>query len=64
MNELAIDLIKQHIPSLTDADEESMNAICDAGGWDPADLALRTCHCGLKIDGYYDYVGHLLAVLA
>jgi hypothetical protein len=61
-----IAIIDDHIPSLTDEDEE---LIFDRAvpRWyedkDAANLALRTCHCGLRIDGFYEYVDHLKAVL-
>lgn len=53
-------LLDAHTPSLTDADEERIVSIMfDA---DVADLALRTCSCGVTIYGYYAYVDHLLEV--
>ncbi len=27
--------------------------------FDPADLAIRTCQCGRRIDGFDDYLQHL-----
>lgn len=66
----AIEVIEQHIPSLTDEDESLIED--HARDWlfpdpgfksDAADLALRTCHCGVKIDGFYEYVDHLKEVL-
>ncbi len=64
----AIDIIKNHIPSLTDKDEERIRLnifqmAFEENDKDEADLAIRTCHCGLEIDGFYDYVGHLIAML-
>jgi hypothetical protein len=68
----AIDTINAHIPSLTDANDEeitervarfsSLIALDDSGYTDVADLALRTCACGVPIDGFYQYVDHLVAV--
>ena len=66
-HQATINTIKQHIPSLSDEDEdliiERMADDPDGNIADPADLALRTCHCGAKIDGFYEYAGHLIAVL-
>ncbi|MEO6326081.1 MAG: hypothetical protein ABIQ65_15755 [Thermoanaerobaculia bacterium] len=65
------EIIDQHIPSLSDENEAEIldNAmllgIYDEGvGVDVADLAIRTCHCGVRIDGFYEYVAHLKEVLA
>ena len=66
----AISIIDQHIPSLTDEDEAVIED--HARDWlfpdpgynsDAADLAIRTCKCGEKIDGFYEYVDHLKEVL-
>ena len=61
-----IPTIQQHIPSLSDADERVMDGRRAFDGTDYttdlADLALRTCACGAPIDGYYQYVDHLIAV--
>lgn len=74
---IATDVIKtihEHIPSLSDEDETVINGLAvemigSAFDFDPshdntdaADLAVRTCACGRKIDGFYDYVDHLTAV--
>ena len=64
----AIDVVKAHIPSLSDTDEaviEEMrwNSNVDRFGqpeYDVADLAIRTCHCGEHIGGFYEYADHLL----
>lgn len=61
----ALSVIDEHIPSLAVDDEE---VIYDkANTFDPefdvAHLALRTCHCGAKIDGFYEYVDHLKEVI-
>lgn len=60
-------LIDAHIPSLSDDDERLIHErISRIGGIDEgvdvADLALRTCACGERIDGFYAYVDHLNAV--
>jgi hypothetical protein len=56
-------LLKAHIPSITDDDESEMDQrmIAKSAGWsyDYADLAARTCMCGKKIEGFYEYADHL-----
>jgi hypothetical protein len=58
--------LEAHWPSLTDTAEEEL--------WDRlrhlyrddvdiADLALRECHCGARIDGFDEYLFHLKEVL-
>ena len=64
----ASSVIDDHIPSLSDADDAEIDAILDRAMDDPenadnADLAGRTCHCGVAIDGFYKYVDHLKEVL-
>ena len=62
-NEQAIEIIEQHIPSLTDNDDvEIAGRIWEEWGL-TADFALRTCACGVRIDGFYEYVDHLKDVL-
>lgn len=55
------DVIDAHIPSLTDEDEGLIYERTGRWGEDvtAADYALRTCHCGQRIDGFYEYVDHL-----
>lgn len=67
MNDLARDLIKQHIPSITDriedlalAQERDPEAFDGDGDYVGS---LRECHCGVIVEGYYEYVDHLLEVL-
>ena len=65
----AVSLISEHIPSLTDENVEEINLAIfnmafEEKGVDHADLAIRTCHCGVKIDGFYEYVDHLKEVLS
>lgn len=60
----AMEVIDQHIPSLTDenAAEIASNAVdfyAFTEGADLADLAIRTCRCGVRIDGFYEYAAHL-----
>jgi hypothetical protein len=51
-----------HGPFMSDADEEDI--IRRVGTTDDvADLALRTCMCGRRLDGFDDYFEHLRAVL-
>jgi hypothetical protein len=58
--ESAIAVLKEHIPSITDDDERVMGSLnVFDEQFDYADYALRTCHCGVKIEGYYEYVDHL-----
>jgi hypothetical protein len=51
-----------HVPSLSREDEEMIYDNIIDQSKDVADLALRTCACGAKIDGYYAYVDHLTEV--
>ncbi len=62
------ELLREHTPSLTDEDEYEINdkavdlvnsAILGTGDVDVADLARRTCRCGVRIDGFYEYIDHL-----
>jgi hypothetical protein len=61
----AVKVIKDHIPSLSDEDEDLIYERVTR--WDEdvtaADYALRTCHCGKQIDGFYEYVDHLMDLL-
>jgi hypothetical protein len=65
-------LLRQHIPSITDElelelEEKRFNSDVDRYGQpavDVADLAVRICHCGVRIEGFYEYVDHLEEVLA
>ena len=63
-----IAVIDAHIPSLRELDEEEIEIIVGDGGGviataDIGDLAIRTCHCGQRIDGFYEYVDHIKDVL-
>ena len=67
---VAIALIRAHIPSLTLRDEVTItrgavdlvaSAFSEREA-DVADLAVRTCACGKHLDGFYEYVDHLIAV--
>ena len=58
----------KHVPSLSDEDAAQIveNIVMITGSHedqtDIADLALRTCSCGVRLDGFYQYVDHLNAV--
>lgn len=57
------ELLEEHTPNLTPSNEAELSrriAACE----DVADLALRTCRCGTRVDGFYEYADHLRAVLA
>jgi hypothetical protein len=64
-----LDVINNHIPSISDADEVDIAdriqrwMIGADDDVDVADLALRTCNCGLRITGFYEYVDHLKAMI-
>ena len=54
--------LKAHGPYMSDADEaEIIRRISETD--DVADLALRTCVCGRRLDGFDDYFEHLRAVI-
>ena len=61
-------LLDKHIPSLSDENETAIYEVMrrmyslEYDSADVADLALRTCPCGEKIDGFYEYVDHLKEV--
>lgn len=64
-SDVVVRTILDHVPSLSDSDETKViqlagNVLFNEG--DAADLALRTCSCGHDIDGFYQYVDHLVAV--
>ena len=56
-------LLDQHCANLTQTDEQEIAGRVAVGS-DVADLALRTCSCGRRIDGFYDYVDHLREMLS
>ena len=51
-----------HGPYMSDADEDEIIRRIDASD-DVGDLALRTCMCGRRLDGFDEYFEHLQAVL-
>jgi hypothetical protein len=63
----AIKVIRAHIPSITDdMDEGEEEPWTDL--WPRDDMGdyvgdKRVCHCGLVLDGYYEYVEHLIEML-
>lgn len=59
-------IIKDHTPSISTIDENTL--LDQLFAFDPdlddvADLAIRTCHCGTRIDGFYEYTYHIQAEL-
>ena len=58
-----IAIINAHIPSITDEMDEDPDMLPkdDIGDYCGDQ---RVCHCGVQIDGYYDYVEHLKEMLA
>ena len=68
MRDDPVAVINAHIPSVTqDMDDGELEPWI---GLEPRDELgdyigdMRVCHCGLVIDGYYDYVEHLKEMLA
>lgn len=63
----AIDaVIDAHIPSLTDKAEALIDdalLAADDGLLPYEDAAIRECPCGVVVDGFYEYVDHLKAML-
>lgn len=55
-------VIERHGPYLSTADETEIERRIAADA-DVADLALRTCLCGARLDGFDAYHAHLVAVL-
>ena len=53
------ELLKLHVPSLSPEDEDIIFGRTVASS-DAADWAIRTCSCGVRVDGYYAFVDHLL----
>lgn len=56
-------VINDHIPSLSDEADDEMWRIYGTSDFDMADFAVRDCRCGLRIDGFYEYIDHLKAML-
>lgn len=55
-------LLRNHTPSLSEGDDAEISSLIPEVSWgegDVADLAIRTCSCGTRIDGYYEYIDHL-----
>lgn len=59
----ARNVIKAHVPSLTDLAAEVILTRLTDDDTDVADLAVRQCACGLMLDGYYEYVDHVVELL-
>lgn len=67
--DLALALIREHIPDLTDEDEAEIHQLVTAYTFsrlkddsDLADFAVRHCACDVRIDGFYEYTEHLMNV--
>ncbi len=57
-----VELLEGHGPFMSESDEaEIIRRVIDRD--DVADLALRTCMCGRRLDGFDDYFEHLRAVV-
>jgi hypothetical protein len=54
--------LDEHGPYMSDADEQEIIRRIDTSD-DVADLALRTCMCGQRVDGFDEYYEHLRAVI-
>ena len=62
VQDAALALLDAHGPFMSDSDEsEIIRRMVESD--DVADLALRTCMCGRRLDGFDDYFEHLRAVL-
>lgn len=61
-------LLDLHTPSLSEENaNEIMGRMTDGmvntpDGVEVADLAIRTCRCGVMVDGFYSYIEHLKKV--
>lgn len=56
-----IKVIRAHVPSITRAIEEEEDWPLDLDGEYIGDK--RECRCGLRLDGFYEYVDHLIELL-
>lgn len=59
-----LDVLNQHGCFISDTDEAEMDEIHFSGmtaspDYDHADMALRTCMCGTRINGFDEYHQHL-----
>jgi len=54
--------LDEHGPYMSDTDEAEIIRRIDTSD-DVADLALRTCMCGRRLEGFDDYFEHLRAVI-
>jgi len=63
-NSAAIAIIEAHIPSLSDENEAEISEVVYSTDWEASDLAVRTCACGKRIDGFYEYADHLIDVMS
>ncbi|MBX3032009.1 MAG: hypothetical protein KF809_17835 [Chloroflexi bacterium] len=61
MDEL-LAVLNGHGPYMSEADEAEIIGLL-ATSDDVADLAIRTCMCGRRLDGFDDYYEHLRAMV-
>lgn len=64
-----IELLDAHGVALVDQDEADIWGRIEEGlggyhAYDVADLAIRTCRCGVRIDGFDEYLAHLKAAVS
>jgi len=55
----AVNFLNAHGPYISDEDEAEIEALV-ASAADVADLALRSCLCGVRFDGVDAYHAHLV----
>lgn len=58
-----LDILEAHGCFISNADEATMNTRFENIGIDFADLAMRTCQCGVRLDGFDDYHSHLRTMI-
>jgi len=60
------DLIRKHIPSITETIENEEYGLARRHDPEAFDMdgdyigSMRECHCHVIVDGYYEYVDHLI----
>jgi hypothetical protein len=54
--------LRAHFVYMSNSDEEELVTRASRVDGDVADIALRTCLCGARIDGFDEYANHLEAV--
>jgi hypothetical protein len=63
MSRRPADILRDHFASVTPDDEHAIVDLILDDESSAADLARRTCACGVKVDGFYEYLAHLIDVL-